>query len=234
MSNATKNRKLKLAAWEIASVLWIVFAGSLLHFAFELSEYWTPMALIAAVNESVWEHLKMYFWPGLAFALAQYTYARSYANNYWLGKVAGLITTPTLIIVCYEAYFGYANSAGITPSLAAMLTIMFTGIATGQLVSYLILSADPIEAPVRRLAPAAWILVVGAFSAFTYYPPKVSLFENFACYTYTGEYGILEDYEPYRIFARVDANGEMEEGLGMNYCAAIKSKVVANLENSAD
>lgn len=225
----TKHRRAKLAAWEIGCVLWIVTAGSLLHFAFELSEYWTPMALIAAVNESIWEHLKMYFWPGLAFALVQYTYTRNYANNYWLGKVAALVVTPTLIIISFQSYVGYAESAGFTPSLASMLGIMFTGIATGQLASYFIVSAEPFGNTVRRMAPVAWMLVVGAFSAFTYFPPKVSLFENFACYTYTGEYGILNDYGPYRIFARVDANGEMEEGLGMNYCATIKSKVLANL-----
>ena len=229
MNTPTKHRKLKLAAWEIGCVFWIVLAGSMLHFAFELSEYWTPMALIAAVNESIWEHLKMYFWPGLAFALVQYTYSRNYANNYWLGKAAALIVTPTIIIIAFQSYVGYADSAGFTPSLASMLGIMFTGIAAGQLASYFIISAEPFGVAVRRLAPAAWLLVVSAFSAFTYYPPKVSLFENFACYTYTGEYGILEDYEPYRIFAQVDAKGEMEEGLGVNYCATIKSKVVAKL-----
>ena len=127
----TKHRRAKLAAWEIGCVLWIVTAGSLLHFAFELSEYWTPMALIAAVNESIWEHLKMYFWPGLAFALVQYTYTRNYANNYWLGKVAALVVTPTLIIISFQSYVGYAERAGFPTSLASMLGIMFTGIATG-------------------------------------------------------------------------------------------------------
>ena len=59
------NRKAKLLIWEIACIFWIAFAGALLHFAFELSDYWKPMAFIAAVNESVWEHQKMFFWPFL-------------------------------------------------------------------------------------------------------------------------------------------------------------------------
>ena len=67
-------------------------------------------------------------------------------------------------------------------------------------------------------------VLIGMFSTFTYFPPKVFLFENFACYQYTGEYGILEDYEPYRIFAKVDENGEMQQGAGMNYCAEIEAR----------
>jgi hypothetical protein len=226
-------RKTKLLIWEIGCIFWIVFAGALLHFAFELSEYWKPMALIAAVNESVWEHLKMYFWPGLAFALVQYTYARDYANNYWLAKVAALIVTPALIIICYEAYIGYAAAAGVQPSLAAMLGIMFAGIIAGQMTSFFILAAEPMSEQVRRIAPVGYAAIVGSFSLFTFFPPQVSLFENYACYTYTGEYGILDDYEPYRIFTRVDENGEMEEGLGMNYCASIKADAIKKLARQA-
>jgi hypothetical protein len=55
MSN---NRKLLL--WEIACIFWVAFAGSLLHFLFELTNYLKPIAVFAAVNESIWEHTKMY------------------------------------------------------------------------------------------------------------------------------------------------------------------------------
>ncbi len=36
------NQKLKLGLWEAGCVIWVCVAGSLLHFAFELSDYWTP------------------------------------------------------------------------------------------------------------------------------------------------------------------------------------------------
>ena len=221
------NRKAKLALWEIGCFLWICFAGALLHFAFELSDYWTPMALIAAVNESIWEHLKMYFWPGFAFALVQYTYSRDYSNNYWLGKAAALALTPIIILACYESYIGYAEAVDITPSLTTMLVIMFIGVGLGQLASYFILAAPPMSRAVLRAAPATFAALLFMFGTFTYFPPRLPLFENYACYTYTGEYGILADYTPYRIFARVDENGARQEGIGVNYCETIKSSVLA-------
>lgn len=210
-------RKLKILGWEMASVLWIVLGGAVLHFAFELSDYWTPMALMAAVNESIWEHLKMYFWPGLVWALGQYTYTRHIANNYWLGKAAALAITPVSIIIMYQAYFAYANAVGMTPTLWAMLAIMFAGIILAQLTSYAILSMEPLSQRTLRLAPAGMLSLLFMFSTFTYFPPKVFLFENFACYTYTGEYGILDDYEPYRVFVKVDENG-VKDGGGLFYC----------------
>ena len=49
--------KKSILLWELAGIIFIVVLGSVLHFAFEWSGRWTPIAPIAAVNESVWEHL---------------------------------------------------------------------------------------------------------------------------------------------------------------------------------
>src|SRR6056297_2623383 len=39
-----------LAKWEAAGAVFIIVAGSALHFAFDLSGQWRPAALFAAVN----------------------------------------------------------------------------------------------------------------------------------------------------------------------------------------
>lgn len=215
-------RSKRLLAWEIGCVFWVAFAGSLLHFAFELSEYWRPMALVAAVNESAWEHTKMYFWPGLAFALVQYTYTRDVARNYWFGKAVGLALTPAVILLSYFSYMAAVGALGGKPSLAIMLAIMFFGIAAGQAASWLILTAPPLAPATRRYALATYAVLVAAFSSFTYFPPQLFVFENFYCYQYTGEFGILENYEPYRVFYR----GERPGG-GVNYCATFAQQATA-------
>ncbi len=206
--------KSKLLIWEIGCVFWVCSAGSLLHFAFELSDYWRPLALIAAVNESSWEHTKMYFWPGLVFALVQYTYTRDIANNYWLGKAAALAITPLAIFAIYFSYMGFITATDRQASLPTMLGIMVFGISLGQAASYKILTSEPLAAGLRRLAAPTFALLIAMFSTLTYFPPKIFLFENFFCYTYTGDYGILPDYEPYRVFTRAG-----DTGGGVNYCA---------------
>jgi hypothetical protein len=212
----------KLLCWEVGCIVWVAMAGSLLHFAFELSEYWRPMAVMAAVNESAWEHTKMYFWPGLLFALVQYTYTRKLANNYWFGKVVALALTPLLILVVYFSYLEYVDFSGVKPSLPVMLTIMITGIAAGQLASWLILCARPLHGITKSQLAAGYAVLVLAFSSLTYFPPRVFVFENFYCYQYTGEYGILDNYEPYRVFYR----GERPGG-GVNYCATLAQQATS-------
>jgi len=209
--------KSKLGLWEAGCVIWVCVAGSVLHFAFELSDYWTPLALMAAVNESAWEHTKMYFWPGLIFALVQYTYTRDIANNYWLGKAAALAITPIAIFITYYSYMGYIGATGGKASLPTMLMIMVFGISFGQYVSYRILSAPPFGSSKQRYALPVYAGLIAVFSTFTFLPPKIFLFENFFCYQYTGEYGILSDYEPYRVFVK---DGEQGAG-GVNYCAKV-------------
>ena len=59
-------------AWELAGVPFIFCIGALLHFVYEWAGAWWPLALVAAVNESVWEHLKLAFWPSVIYAAVEY------------------------------------------------------------------------------------------------------------------------------------------------------------------
>ena len=224
------NRKLKLGLWDAGCVVWIAVAGSMLHFAFELSDYWKPMALLGAANESAWEHSKMYFWPGLTFALVQYTYTRDIANNFWLGKALALATTPLVIFVSYFGYLEYSLTSDTTPSLPIMLGIMLFGICAGQTVSFTLLSGAPLTANTGRYTAAIYASLILMFSTFTYFPPKTFLFDNFFCYEYTGEYGILDNYQPYRVFVGIDAMGNPAPGSGVNYCQA-RAAQKAQLQN---
>jgi hypothetical protein len=224
-ATAPSTGRLKLALWDIGTVFWVCIAGSALHFAFELSEYWRPMALFAAVNESAWEHTKMYFWPGLFAALVQYTYTRDVASNYWLGKAVALALTPLLIWFTYFTYMGWVVSSGGKASLPTMLSIMVLGISAGQAASWVILTRPPLRIAAPRYAAGILATLTAVFASFSFFPPRVFLFENFFCYQYTGEYGILPDYTPYRVFVKVAADGTATAGGGVNYCAGRQQAV---------
>ena len=44
--------------------------GTLLHFLFDWTGGNAVVALFSAVNESIWEHLKLLFYPMVLFAVA--------------------------------------------------------------------------------------------------------------------------------------------------------------------
>jgi len=179
--------KNKLLAWEIGSFFFIGLIGAALHFTFEMSNYSSmEVAYFSAVNESTWEHLKMVFFPGLVFALIQYTYVRDVVNNYIVAKVAGLFIMPLVITV---GWYIYAPILGRS-YYPADLFLFYLAVLIGQVVSYRLLTRPPLEKKYTQLAVVSFIILFAAFSTFTFYPPKIFLFEHLDLKN-TGLYGIL-------------------------------------------
>ena len=183
--------------WEIFGFFFIGLVGAALHFTHELSGYSDYVAFFSAVNESTWEHLKMVFWPGLLFALIEYTYVKDEVNNYFVAKIATLIIMPFIIVA---GWYAYAPAVGRS-IFPLDLLLFYIAVAVGQIVSYKILTAQPLGVRLYWSAWATFIALFIAFSAFTFYPPRMFLFEHFDLKD-TDRYGILtaEEYAEIQFF----------------------------------
>ena len=135
--------------------------GTTLHFWFEWTDYWRPMALIAAVNESTWEHFKMAFWPGLIFALIEYPFIKNDSKNFVLAKFAGLMAMPIITMILF---YGYTALTG-THMLWADIIVFILSVIGGQWLSYLILTRLQKTAAGRSKTGPGWISPDG-FSVF--------------------------------------------------------------------
>ncbi len=187
-----------LLKWEIGGFFFIGLMGAALHFTFEFSNFENMVvAFFSAVNESTWEHLKMIFWPGVLFMLVEYTYVKDEVTNYLIAKVAGLIVMPLIIVV---GWYGYTSFTGryIFP---IDLTLFYVATGVGQVVSYKILTRPPLAPRFRLSAIAMFGVLLIAFSTFTFFPPRIFLFEHYDLRD-SGEYGILESYEGLRYFTQ--------------------------------
>ena len=129
----------KILAWEITGFVVISFSGSLLHFAFEFFGEWPPMALLAAVNESVWEHLKLAFWPALVFALIEWPFFRRRWRNLRTAKAAGSFVMPLGIVLLF---YGYTALAGGNV-LWADISLFILAVLIGQMLSGWIMARRP-------------------------------------------------------------------------------------------
>ena len=86
-------------------------AGTLLHFGYAL---WPSplLGLICPVNESVWEHLKLLYWPFLAAGFLLNRKA-SDTQTAWSGTLAGLLAMPAFLLgVYYTLESGFSFTAG--------------------------------------------------------------------------------------------------------------------------
>lgn len=180
----------KLLAWEIGGFVFIGLVGATLHFTYELSDFSSNVvAYFSAVNESTWEHLKMVYFPGLVFAIVEYTYVREQVNNFMVAKTANLFI---MILVITVGWYIYAPAVGRS-IFPVDLALFYLAVLIGQIASYWLLTRPPLAAKYNRYALGGFIVLFLAFSIFTYYPPRIFLFENFDLKN-TGQYGIL-DYE---------------------------------------
>ncbi|MCI8518676.1 MAG: hypothetical protein HFJ51_00655, partial [Clostridia bacterium] len=64
----------KIRSYQIFSVLFAFILGTLLHFTYKLSNNNMLVAAFSAINESVWEHLKLLFFPMLLTTIIGYFY----------------------------------------------------------------------------------------------------------------------------------------------------------------
>jgi len=175
--------KKSILRWELGGIVFVVVLGTLLHFAFEWSGRWIPIAPIAAVNESVWEHLKLGFWPALVWAVLEYSRFGKSANNFLLAKTVGIYLIPITIVVLYYAYTAILGH-GLLP---VDITIFVVAVIVGQLVSYRLLAASPVSERLNRFAPIALAILGILFVLFTFCPPQFPLFRD----SVTGGYGIV-------------------------------------------
>jgi hypothetical protein len=167
--------------WELIGIVFIVLAGGALHFVFDWSGGWRPLAIIAAVNESTWEHLKLAFWPALIYFLIEIYYIRKSGSNFFFAKAIGILLMPVSITILFYAY-----TAFIENMLAIDLTIFVIAVIIGQLSSYKILKAKTLPEWTNSLGIALLILMTIAFSTLTYYAPELAIFRD----PVEGGYGI--------------------------------------------
>jgi hypothetical protein len=178
----------RVQRWEIAGIFLIIAFGTTLHFWFAWTDYWRPVALIAAVNESTWEHFKMAFWPALIYALIEYPFLKDETNNFFVVKFAGLFSMPIITMILF---YGYTSLTG-THLLWADVIVFILSVIGGQWISLTILTkTKEMQPSANYLAVAGIVLMVLAFSLLSYYPLNNFLFKHPG----TGEIGILSEYE---------------------------------------
>jgi hypothetical protein len=186
--------KNKLLAWEIGCFFFIALVGSAFHFAYELSNFSSPVvAFFSAVNESTWEHLKMVFWPGVIFALFEYIFVRKDIKHFQTAKAASLFAMPMMIATSWYTYTAFTQRS----IFQIDILIFFLAVLTGQAISYRLLMMPPFSWQVNALAIGGLVVMLVAFSTFTFHPPHIFLFEHMDLKD-TGQYGILDSYDNLR------------------------------------
>ncbi|MBQ1950336.1 MAG: hypothetical protein II363_01880 [Clostridia bacterium] len=172
--------KKSLSFWQFAGFVFTCLAGTLLHFFYDWSGQNLFVALFSGVNESVWEHMKLLFFPLFAFALFESRHFAKEYENFWCVKLIGILLGISLIAVLYYTYTG---ALGVSADWFN-ITIFFIAAAATYRIETKLMKSDY----ACRLSPAASFgficLLAVLFFVFTFAPPYIPLFQDPVTKTY--------------------------------------------------
>lgn len=98
--------KQSISYWQVAGFLFTSILGTFLHFLFDLSGQSVIAAIFSAVNESIWEHMKLIYYPMFLFSLIEYRFRGKDYKQFWCIKLVSISLGLTLIPVLYYTYTG--------------------------------------------------------------------------------------------------------------------------------
>ena len=177
-------RKFKIL--EAVGVIVIYLIATLLHFVYNLSGGSTLSILFGAVNESVWEHVKIFAVGYVVWSLIELLWVKPPFKKFVTAKTVSLYFLSLSIIVFFYTYNLFTEE----PILIVDLISSFIFVALSQFISFKLTASDNEIAdyfPVEILLLMTYFVM---FFSFTVFPPKVDLFKD----PVTGMYGIIEDY----------------------------------------
>lgn len=157
------------------------FGGTILHFLYDWLGEAVWIAPLSGVNESTWEHMKLFFWPTFLYAVAQSFFFRN-REAFWCVKLRGILLGLLLIPILFYTYNGVIGKSPDWFNIA----IFFISAAIAYI--YETRRFNTHKLPCR--SPKIPIAILGAiallFVIFTFATPEIGIFKD----PLTGSYGI--------------------------------------------
>ena len=166
--------KRSLSFWQFVGFVFTSVVGTLLHFLYEWTGESVIVGLFSAVNESIFEHMKLLFFPMLLFAFIEAKYIGEEYDNFWCAKLVGILVGVGLIPVIYYTYTGIF---GVNADWFNII-IFFITAAISYMVETRIMESGRCSFIQPNLAKFILIIIAAVFIVFTFFPPKIPLFDD--------------------------------------------------------
>lgn len=173
--------KIKIRNYQIFSAVFACVLGTLLHFTYEIFGENIFVGAFSAINESVWEHLKLLFFPMLLTTIIGYFYIGKSTPNFLCSKTLGIVTSILFIIIFFYTYTGIIGKSIIFIDISSF----FVAVILGEYLAYRLITSD--FKCNRIIAIIILTVLLVGFVVFTYFTPNIGIFED----PVTNQYGII-------------------------------------------
>lgn len=165
--------KKSISFWQMWGFVVTGVGGTLLHFLYDWTGQNPVVGAFSAVNESIWEHMKLLFFPMLAFSVFEFTRIGKQHPNFWCVKVIGTALGLTLIPVLYYTYTG---ALGVSADWFNIGIFFIAAALVYWVETKLLLKGRP-RCAFPKAALASLLLVGVAFVILTYHAPGLPIFQ---------------------------------------------------------
>ncbi len=163
----------ELQRYIIYGIIFVSLLGTFSHFLYDWCDNNKFIALFTPTSESVWEHIKLIYFPMLIYTIFAYIMLKS---NYpyilsalLLGLIIGFLLIPIIFYV-YSGILGYN-----------LLIVDISSFYLSVIIAFYFSYKLAILYDTRNLLPFLIVIVISialSFFIFTYYPPNIALFSS--------------------------------------------------------
>lgn len=169
--NQTSGRR--LLKWQaVIGVVFVLLLGTLSHFLYDWTRQNPVIGLFTPVNESIWEHMKLVFFPMLFYGAGLLFFSKKNRPCIRASLCSGILFGTLLIPVLYYAY-----TAVLGKNIFALdLAVFVISVLSGFLLFYRLAAS----CRCKRCFFICGVLCVlfACFLLFTYHPLDLELFRN--------------------------------------------------------
>ena len=173
--------KRTIGLWQLVGFAVTSLGGTILHFLYDWLGEAVWIAPFSGVNESTWEHMKLLFWPMLAFAVVQSFFFKE-RGDFWCIKLRGILLGMALIPVIFYTYNG---AVGRSPDWLN-IAIFFVVAAAVYIYEARLFEGEGVKCGSPKWAVAVLGALAVLFVVFTFITPEIGIFRD----PLTGGYGI--------------------------------------------
>ena len=151
--------------------LFISLLGTILHFVYDWSNHNKYVGVFSAVNESVWEHMKLVVFPSLIWLLIEIPFIGDNPNFILAKSISLIVMTIFIPTAFYLLKYLFVKLPFVIDIL-----IFYVAVGFGQYLSYIILNIPKVSSVYNYISLIIMIIIYGYFLIATIIPGKGEIY----------------------------------------------------------
>jgi len=158
----------------ITGILFTLILGTLLHFFYDWSGGNPFVALFSPVNESVWEHLKLLFFPAFLYTLFEIIVLFKISGRFLTARISGVLVGMFFMVAAFFTYTGISGRSFLLMDILIFIASVLIAFCSSR---YFEVHCPGLHLPLLANYALLLLLVIFFFS-FTFSPPGLPLFQT--------------------------------------------------------